>query len=58
MGEMTTIEEILEFAIAREAETVHFYMAMAQRVSESSCVEHVWQLGGAGPLHSLMEVKC
>ena len=32
MGEMTTIGEILEFAIGREAEAVEFYMAMADRV--------------------------
>ena len=29
MGDMTTIGEILEFAIGREAEAVEFYMAMA-----------------------------
>ncbi|MHC4165717.1 MAG: ferritin-like domain-containing protein [Planctomycetota bacterium] len=34
MGDMTTIGEILEFAIAREAEAVHFYMAMAEKVSD------------------------
>lgn len=39
MGEMTTIGEILEFAIAREAEAVHFYMAMAQKASEPSTVQ-------------------
>ena len=33
MGEMTTIGEILEFAIGREAEAVEFYMAMAERVT-------------------------
>ncbi len=32
MGDMTTIGEILEFAIGREAEAVEFYMAMADRV--------------------------
>jgi rubrerythrin len=39
MGEMTTIGEILEFAIAREAEAVHFYMAMAERAGEPSTKE-------------------
>ncbi len=38
MGEMTTIEEILEFAIARESEAAHFYMAMADKVSVPSTV--------------------
>ena len=38
MGEMTTIGEILEFAISREAEAVHFYMAMAERAGEPSTV--------------------
>ena len=28
------------------------------RVIAESCAEHVRQLGGASPLHSLMEVKC
>ncbi len=32
MGDMTTIGEILEFAIGREGEAVEFYMAMADRV--------------------------
>jgi rubrerythrin len=32
MGDMTTIGEILEFAIEREGEAVEFYMAMADRV--------------------------
>lgn len=39
MGEMTTIGEVLEFAIAREAEAVHFYMAMAERAGEPSTAE-------------------
>ena len=39
MGEMTTIGEILEFAIAREAEAVHFYLQMAQRASDPATVE-------------------
>ncbi len=39
MGEMTTIGEILEFAIAREAEAVHFYMAMAERVNDPATVK-------------------
>ncbi len=32
MGDITTIGEILEFAIEREGEAVEFYMAMADRV--------------------------
>ncbi|MEA3224613.1 MAG: ferritin family protein [Planctomycetota bacterium] len=36
MEEMTTIGEILEFAIGREAEAVEFYMAMADRVKNPS----------------------
>lgn len=39
MGEMTTIGEILDFAIAREAEAVHFYMAMAERVKDPATVK-------------------
>ena len=39
MGEMTTIGEILEFAIAREAEAVHLYMAMAERVKDPATVK-------------------
>ena len=34
MGDMTTIGEILKFAIGREAEAVEFYMAMADRVKD------------------------
>ncbi len=34
MGDMTTIGEILEFAIGREAEAVEFYMAMADRAKD------------------------
>lgn len=34
MGEMTTIGEILEFAIGRESEAVDLYMAMADRVKD------------------------
>ncbi|MHC4116081.1 MAG: ferritin-like domain-containing protein [Planctomycetota bacterium] len=34
MGEMTTIGEILDFAIRRESEAVDFYMAMADRVKD------------------------
>ena len=33
MGDMTTIGEILEFAIGRETEAVEFYMAMADRAA-------------------------
>lgn len=36
MGDVTTIGEILEFAIAREAEAVAFYMAMADKVTNPS----------------------
>ncbi|MHC4144451.1 MAG: ferritin-like domain-containing protein [Planctomycetota bacterium] len=32
MGDMTTIGEVLEFAIGREAEAADFYMALAARV--------------------------
>ena len=39
MGEMTTIGEILEFAIEREAEAVEFYMAMAERVKNPAVQE-------------------
>jgi rubrerythrin len=39
MGDMTTIGEILEFAIARETEAVHFYMAMADKVSDPATVK-------------------
>ena len=39
MGEMTTIGEILDFAIGREAEAVHFYMAMAERVKDPATVK-------------------
>jgi hypothetical protein len=28
------------------------------RAAVSLCAEHVRQLGGASPLHNLMEVKC
>ena len=34
MGDMTTIGEVLEFAIGREVEAVEFYMAMADRVMD------------------------
>jgi rubrerythrin len=39
MGDMTTIGEILEFAIEREAEAVEFYMAMADRVENPAIQE-------------------
>ncbi|UCE46886.1 MAG: ferritin family protein [Phycisphaerales bacterium] len=39
MEDITTIGEVLDFAIAREAEAVHFYMAMARRVTDSSTVK-------------------
>ena len=39
MGDMTTIGEILGFAIEREAEAVEFYMAMADRVKNSATQE-------------------
>ena len=39
MEDITTIGEILEFAIAREAEAVNFYMAMAERVNDPSVQE-------------------
>ena len=39
MGEMTTIGEILESAIEREAEAVEFYMAMAERVKNPAVQE-------------------
>lgn len=39
MGDMTTIGEILEFAIGREAEAVEFYMAMADRVKNPAIVK-------------------
>jgi len=39
MGDMTTIGEILEFAIEREGEAVEFYMAMADRVKNSAIQE-------------------
>ena len=39
MEEMTTIGEILKFAIEREAEAVEFYMAMAQRVKNPATQE-------------------
>ncbi len=39
MEDMTTIEEVLEFAIARETEAANFYTAMAQTVSDSSTVK-------------------
>ena len=39
MEDITTIGEILEFAIAREAEAVNLYMAMAQRVADSATVK-------------------
>lgn len=39
MGDMTTIGEILEFAIEREAEAVEFYMAMADRVKNPATQE-------------------
>ena len=34
MGDITTIGEILEFAIEREGEAVEFYMAMADRAKD------------------------
>jgi len=39
MEDITTIGEILEFAIAREAEAVNLYMAMARRVTDPSMVK-------------------
>ena len=39
MEDITTIGEILEFAIAREAEAVNLYMAMGQRVADSATVK-------------------
>ena len=39
MGDMTTIGEILEFAIEREGEAVEFYMAMADRVKNPAVQE-------------------
>jgi len=36
MEDVTTIAEVLEFAIAREAEAVEFYMAVAERVGDPS----------------------
>ena len=39
MEDMTTIGEVLEFAIARETEAINFYMAMAQKVTDSSTVK-------------------
>ncbi|MBC8217648.1 MAG: ferritin family protein [Planctomycetes bacterium] len=39
MGDMTTIREILEFAIEREGEAVEFYMAMADRVKNPAIQE-------------------
>ena len=39
MGDMTTIGEILEFAIGREGEAVEFYMAMADRVKNPATQE-------------------
>lgn len=39
MEDMTTIGEILEFAIGREAEAVEFYIAMAERVKDPSVQE-------------------
>ena len=39
MGDMTTIGEILEFAIEREGEAVEFYMAMADKVKNPAIQE-------------------
>ena len=39
MGDVTTIGEILEFTIGREAEAVEFYMAMAERVKNPATQE-------------------
>ena len=39
MEDITTIGEILEFAIDREAEAVNLYMAMARRVTDPSTVK-------------------
>ena len=39
MEDITTIGEILEFAIDREAEAVNLYMAMARRVTDPSMVK-------------------
>jgi len=39
MGDMTTIGEILEFAIGREIQAAEFYMAMAERVKGSPAQE-------------------
>ena len=33
MGKVNSIEEILEFAISREVEAYHFYLALARRVN-------------------------
>jgi rubrerythrin len=38
MEDVTTIGEVLEFAVARETEAVNFYMAMARMVTDSSTV--------------------
>jgi rubrerythrin len=39
MGDMTTIGEILEFAIGREIQAAEFYMAMAEKVKGSPTQE-------------------
>lgn len=39
MGDMTTVGEILDFAIRRESEAVDFYMAMADRVNDAAVRE-------------------
>ena len=58
MGDMTTIREVLEFAIAREAEAVHYYLKMAQQANNSSTVQFFEELVSEELEHkSLLELE-